>query len=118
MKKSSYNPYFFNNSGPFDIVGIYTDDTLILVDNSFARKEKAVIQIGKIRPKNRKRFTSSHPLKFHKAQIKLDLERIVLIKESHIGNILPITNHDVDSPVQAKLQGKSYYSKYSTWHRM
>ena len=74
-----------------------TEDKLILADNDFTRKKETAIQTAKIMTKDREHLTSSHLLKFNGAQIKLDSEGIVLTKESHVGGILPITNHDANS---------------------
>lgn len=52
MKKSIYNSYLLYNSNLFDIMEIQTNDILILVNNNFARKKKAVIKNVKIMPKN------------------------------------------------------------------
>ncbi len=97
MEKSTYNPYFLYRSGPFGIVGIQTDDTLILANNDFASKEEVEIKARKIMTKDREHFTFIQPLKFNGAQIKLNSEGIVLTKESHEGEILLVTDHDADS---------------------
>ena len=55
-------------------------------------------------------LTSLYLLKFNWAQIKLNSERIVLIKESHIGGILPITNHDADSTSLREITKKKLLS--------
>lgn len=74
-----------------------TDNTLILVNNNFASKEKPIIKSIKIMTKDQEYLTFSQSLKFNGAQIKLDSKRIVLIKESHVGGIFSITNYNVDS---------------------
>ena len=91
-----------------------TDDILILPDNEFVGKEKVIIQTAKIMTKDREFLTFSHPLKFNGVQINLDLKRIVLSKESHVGDIFFITNHDVDSTnsrgiTRKKLSPKEQY---------
>lgn len=72
------------------------DDTLILANNNFAKKEKTAIQIAKIMIKDQEYLTFLYPLKFNLAQIKLYSEGIVLTKNSYINGIFPVTNHDVD----------------------
>ena len=64
--------------------------------------------------KDQEYLTSSHPLKFNGAQIKLDSKKILLIKKSHVGDILPITNRDVNSTnsrgiTRKKLSPKEQY---------
>lgn len=47
MRESSYNLYLLYNFGPFGIVGIQTDDILILADNNFASVEENAIKLAK-----------------------------------------------------------------------
>ena len=97
IKELTYDPYIFFSSSPaFGIVGIQINNILILADNDFASIEEDVIKSTKIMTKNREYLTYAHPLKFSGAQIKLDLDRIVLIKESHIGGILLVTDNIAD----------------------
>ena len=67
IKKSSYNPCFFYSSGPFDSLGIQTNNTLILANKDVASKEDKEIKNTKIMKKNWEHFTSSQPLKFNEA---------------------------------------------------
>lgn len=97
MKESTYDLCLLYSSGPFGIMGMQNNDTLILADNDFASKEEAAIKSAKIMTKDQEHLTSFQPLKFNGAQIKLDSEEIVLTKESHVGGILPVTNYDADS---------------------
>ena len=96
MTKSTYDSCLFFRSEPLGIVGMQTDDTLILADNNFASTEEEAIKSAKIMTKNREYLTPAHPLKFNGAQIKLDSNGIVLTKESHIEGILPVTDHAAD----------------------
>ncbi len=52
IKKSTYDPCIFYRSGPFGIMGIQTNDTLILANNNFASKEKAETKAVKIMMKD------------------------------------------------------------------
>lgn len=61
------------------------DDILFLANNDFVSIKKDAIKSTKIMKKDRENFTSANSLKFNNAQIKLDPNGIVLIKESHIG---------------------------------
>ena len=47
MKETTYDPYFLYNSGLFGVMGIQTDNILILADEDFAGKEETVIQTAK-----------------------------------------------------------------------
>ena len=65
--------------------------------------------------KDQEHLTSSHPLKFNGAQIKLDSEGIVLTKKSHIGDILPVTNRDADSTSLRGITRKKLSRKEQYW---
>lgn len=69
------------------------DNILILLDNNLANTEKDAIGSAKIMRKNREHLNFIYPLKFHNAQIKLDSNKIILIKKSHIGVIFPVIDH-------------------------
>ena len=97
MEKSTYDSYLFYRFNPFDIVGIQTNDTLILANNDFVNKEEAENKVAKIMTKNQEYFTFTQPMKFNGVQIKLDSESIVLTKKSHIGGILLVTDQNADS---------------------
>ena len=114
MIESTYDPYFLYSSSSFGIVGMQTDDILILADHDFASTEEDAIRSAKIMTKDREHLTPAHPLKFNGAQIKLDLNEIVLTKESHIEGILPVTDHAADSTssrgiTRKKLSPKEQY---------
>lgn len=96
MKESIYDPYFFYSFGSFGIIKMQTDDILILANDDFVYKEEKAVKKAKIMTKNWKYLTSIQSLKFNRAQIKLDSERSVLIKKSHVGIIFPVTDHDTD----------------------
>ena len=74
-----------------------TDDILILADNNFTSIKKVAIKLAKIMTKDKKYLILTYPLKFNFAKIKLDSNGIVLIKKSHIKEILPVTNYAADS---------------------
>ena len=97
MEELTYDLCLLYKCVPFGIVEMQTNDTLILADNDFASKEEAEIKAAKIMTKDREYLTFTQPLKFNRAQIKLDSEGIVLTKESHVGGIFLVTDHNADS---------------------
>ncbi len=97
MTESTYDPCLLYRSCQLGIVGMKTDNTLILPDNNFASNEKESIKGAKIMTKDCEYFTFAQPIKFNGAQIKLDSDGILLIKKSHVGGILSVTDHDADS---------------------
>lgn len=111
MIKSIYNRYLFYNSSSFGIVKIQTDDILILANNNFASTEKDTIRSVKIITKDKEYLTLTHPLKFNDTQIKLDLNKIVLVKESYIKEILLFTNHVVESTSSREISRKKLLFK-------
>lgn len=72
MIESTYDSYLLFRFKPLGIVGMQTNNTLILADNNFANIEKETIKSTKIITKDREYLTLAHLLKFNGAQIKLD----------------------------------------------
>lgn len=54
MKELLYNLYLFYFCGAFDIMGMQTNDRLILADNDFTSVEDNTIKLIKIMIKDRK----------------------------------------------------------------
>lgn len=72
------------------------DDLLILADNNFASIEKVVIQTTKIMANDKKYFTFAQYLKLNSAQIKLDSNSIVLIKDNYVDNNFLFINYNAN----------------------
>lgn len=53
------------------VVGLQTDDTLLLADDAFANDEDEAIRSAKILTKERTRLISSQPIKFNGMKIDL-----------------------------------------------
>ena len=67
MIESTYDPCLFYSSSSFGIVGMQTDNTLILADNDFASIDDDAIILAKIMTKDKEHLTSAHSLKFNGA---------------------------------------------------
>ena len=67
MTKSIDDLYLLFKSEPLGIMGIQTNNTLILANNSFVSIEEKAIKSAKIMTKDREHFISAHPLKFNSA---------------------------------------------------
>ena len=106
MTKSTFDPCLFFRSELLGIVRMQTDNTLILADNNFASTKEEAIKSAKIITKDREYFTPIHPLKFDDVQIKLDSNGIVLTIKSHVGGILPVTDHVADSTSSKRITRK------------
>ncbi|KAI1000130.1 hypothetical protein K3495_g8068 [Podosphaera aphanis] len=67
MEPSTYDPCLLitKNVGLFGIVGIQTDDTIILADDNFVLKEEDELVTGKLFAKPRERLSPGHPLIFN-----------------------------------------------------
>lgn len=111
MIKLIYNFYLFFKFKLLEIVGIQTNDTLILTNNNFASTEKEIIKSTKIITKDKKYLTPVHPPKFNDAQIKLDSNNIILAKKSHIEGIFLITNHIAGFTSSREITKKKLLSK-------
>lgn len=82
----------------FDLLGIVKiqiDNTKILADNNFASNEQKTIKEAKIMTKDCKYLISAQFIKFNKTKIKIDLNIIVLTKESYVSCIFLITHQKV-----------------------
>ena len=108
MRELIYDSYVLFSFNPvFCIVGMQgTNDTFILADNNFANIEKVTIESAKIMTKNKSYFTLTHLLKFNGAHIRLELNGIVLTKDSHLGGILLLTNNVADSTSSRRIKRK------------
>ena len=111
MIKSTYNLYLLFRSKPLRIVGMQTNDTLILADNNFASTKKKAITLTKIMTKDREYLISAHLLKFKGTQMKLNSNGIVLIKKSYVERIFLVTNHVANSTNSKKIIKKKLLSK-------
>lgn len=58
MEESIYNLCLFHRSGLFGIIGIQTNNTLILADNNFASKDKIEIKTTNIITKDQEHLIS------------------------------------------------------------
>jgi hypothetical protein len=84
METSTYDPCLLHCSNPdrgFGIVGMQTDDTLIVADSAFAVREEEEIKRANILCKPREQLTSGKSLKFNGAVITEDPQGVILTQE-------------------------------------
>lgn len=82
MNQSTYDPcLLFTTSNGFGVVGLQTDDTLILADKTFAHSESINLHKAEFLAKDREQLTDTTPLKFNGFQIKKIADTISLIQE-------------------------------------
>jgi hypothetical protein len=98
MTTSTYDPCLLhtNQDQGFGLVGMQTDDTLILADNNFATQEEYEITTASILCKPREQLTPSTPLKFNGGLISEDCQRILLTQERTLKLIQLIKDHNSD----------------------
>ena len=65
MKQSTYDPCLLYEAEPFGLVGMQTDDTLMLAGDQFAEKEEKGIHKAGIMTKNREQLKVDKPIKFN-----------------------------------------------------
>lgn len=111
MKDLIYKFCFFYSFSSFGIVKIWINNILILANKDFVNKKKVAIKFIKITTKNWKHLIFLQSVKFNEAQIKLNLEEIVLTKKSYISNIFLVTNHNRNFISSKKIIKKKLFSK-------
>ena len=62
-------------------MGLQTDDTLLLADETFAEAEQNELHKAKFMAKEREQLTANTPLKFNGGLIQLVLDGITLTQE-------------------------------------
>jgi hypothetical protein len=79
MVTSTYDPYLLITSdGFFGIIGMQTDDTLMICSPEFSAKEEEKIQKAKFRAKPKARLAESFPMKFNEARLTLEGDQFYL----------------------------------------
>ncbi|EED20802.1 transposable element tc1 transposase, putative [Talaromyces stipitatus ATCC 10500] len=86
-----------DQSQGFGIVGMQTDDTLILANNTFANHEENEIKRANILCKPREKLTPSNPLKFNGGLITEDVQGITLTQERTCKLIRPVQDRYADT---------------------
>lgn len=112
MKTSTYDPCLLYASGDakgFGIIGLQTDDSLILADDAFALEEEKQLHRAKLLAKQREKLTFTNPIKFNGGQINLQKDksirlsqerqcksiRLIDIKKTDVANAKGVIRKDV-----------------------
>ena len=98
MKPSTFDPcLLYATSGEIGLVGLQTDDTLILASTAFAEVEDMKLKEAGFASKERERLTTKHPLKFNGGHIQLEGDTtLVLTQERQCANIQLVGQHTKD----------------------
>ena len=71
MNQSMYDPCLLQSNEPFGIIGLQTDDTLFLADETFINTEQNELYKAKFMAKEWEQLTVDIPIKFNNGVIQL-----------------------------------------------
>jgi hypothetical protein len=72
MIESTFDPcLLYSTNQNFGVVGLQTDDTLIIADDDFADQEENELALAKLMSKKREKLTSTIPITFNGGVISL-----------------------------------------------
>jgi hypothetical protein len=78
IKESTYDScLLYTNKDGFGVVGLQTDDTLVLADKPFAKAEESELNKANFLAKDREQLTPTIPIKFNGGQIKLKNDGLI-----------------------------------------
>ena len=114
MTESIYDSCLLYKHEPLEIVGMQTDDTLMLASDAFAEEEEQAIKTANIMTKKREHLTQANSIKFNGTRIKLKGTDIYLNHQAPIEDISLINSNDADSTssrgvTRIKLSSKDQY---------
>jgi reverse transcriptase-like protein len=84
MGTSTYDPCLLitkDKNGPFGLVGMQTDDTLILGDNEFVKQEDVELKRAKLLAKPSEQLTGDNPLLFNAYKLMIDGDEVALVQK-------------------------------------
>ena len=98
MQESTYDPcLLYTNKNGFGVVGLQTDDTLFLANDTFAASEDLNLRKASFLAKEREKLTLTTPIKFNGGQIKLENDRsILLTQERQCQNLKLVALKSID----------------------
>ena len=97
MEQSTYDPcLLYTPLNGLGIVGLQTDDTLFLADQTFADAEETELQEAKFLAKPREQLTEQTPIKFNGGLITQEGNLIKLTQERQAQNLRLVTIKPTD----------------------
>jgi len=102
--------YTYEN-GHFGIVGLQTDDTLILANEVFAAAEEEELQKAKFIAKPREELLPNSPLKFNGGTISLMEDNSITLTQPKYSDILKLM---MNTPVDSTSSRRVVRSQLST----
>jgi hypothetical protein len=100
METSSFDPCLLHcteTDNGFGIVGMQTDDTLLLADSTFAAWEQYEIEKAAIACKPREELTYEKPLKFNGGLILESAQGVMLTQERTCALIRTVQEYNADT---------------------
>jgi hypothetical protein len=98
MDQSTYDPCLLYSDKPFGIVGLQTDDTLFLADDTFAEAEQSELHKAEFMAKEREQLTADTPIKFNGGLIQLTQDgSITLTQKRQCENLSMVNTTPADS---------------------
>lgn len=98
MTELTYDPCLLYRCAPFDFVGLQTDDTLMLANDTFAATEEEAIKTAKFITKERAYLSLETLIKFNGTWIQLASSGdITLSQETRDGGISLIKEHEAST---------------------
>lgn len=95
MTQSTYDPCLLavNRIHYFGLVGLQTDDTLILGDKDFALAEEAELKKAHLMAKDREQLSIGHPIKFNGGKISLQEDGSLLLTQEAYNKTLKLVKY-------------------------
>ena len=112
IDQSTYDPCLLYSNHPFGVIGMQTDDTLILRDSEFIEKEQIQLQKAGFLAKDREQLSLGNDLKFNGGAIHLqDDGSLTLTQERQCQNLKLVSNKTVDSTSSRGITRKELSTK-------
>jgi hypothetical protein len=86
----------FTKGDNIGIIGLQTDDTLLLADKDFATEEEKELQKVGFLTKEREELTTTNPIKFNGGQLTLKGNSLTLNQGQHCQNLRAVSLETVD----------------------
>jgi hypothetical protein len=93
MVQSTYDPcLLFTTGQDLGVIGLQTDDTLLLADKNFAKKEEEKLHKVGFLTKEREELTKNNPIKFNGGSIEMKGNSLALTQEQHYQNLKTVSS--------------------------
>jgi hypothetical protein len=102
MEQSTFDPCLLTSSEPFGIVGLQTDDTLMVCDLEFAQKEEAKRAKAGFTAKDREQLTPENDLKFNGCGIRLGTDDCISITQERQCRNLKLVKFDTTDSTSSR----------------